>query len=216
MPNKTLVASLALAALSLAAPALAGPPFICHPFDIGSAASLPWTAGDWLGTRSDYDITRVVEDTEALLTPPMPTLARMETLRRAVLYASRDRALAKRLLATLTLRVHAADRAGRMDALTLFDAGYAIEAMSEIEQMGHHMSDLASRGRALEGLTQPLDGRSLILKSAALRPGDSTIAFALALISKTPEQQPHLVKARAGATQDRLLASNMAKLQMLP
>jgi hypothetical protein len=46
--------------------------------------------GDYLGMRGDYDITRVVADTQALLKADMPTLARMETLRRAVLYASRE------------------------------------------------------------------------------------------------------------------------------
>ncbi len=109
MPNKSLVASFALVLLSFALPAVAGPPFICHPFEIGTTTSLPWTAGDWLGLRSDYAINRVVAETEALLTPALPTLARMETLRRAVLYASRDRAVAKRLLAALIVRARAAD-----------------------------------------------------------------------------------------------------------
>ena len=36
----------------------------------------------------------------------------------------------------------------------------------------------------------------------------------LALISTTEDKQPHLLKARAAATQDRLLAINMARLQM--
>ena len=216
MPKKTLIASFVLALCSLASPALAGPPFICHPFEIGPAASLPWTDGDWLGMRGDYDITHVVADTEALLKADMPTLARMETLRRAVLYASRDRALAERFIAALAARVDAADTAGRMDALPLFDMGYALEAMSEIEMLGHHMgSDLAVRGRALAGITRPDDGRALILKSAALRPGDAGIAFALALIERAEAKQPHLLKARAGAKQDRLLAANMARLQML-
>jgi hypothetical protein len=215
MPKKTLIASLALAVLSLAAPALAGPPFICHPFEIGESASLPWTKGDWLGMSPDYDITRVVADTEALLKADMPTLARMETLRRAVLYASRDRALAERLLAAFTERVHAADTAGRTDALAIFDAGYVLEAMSEIEMLGHHMgSDLATRGRTLAGMTRPDEGRSLILKSAALRGDDAGIAFALALIERTENKQPHLLKARAGARHDRLLATNMARLNM--
>ena len=199
----------------MATPALAGPPFICHEFEIGGAASLPWTKGDWLGLSQDYDTTRVVADTEALLTPAMPTLARMETLRRAVLYASRDRALAERLVAALAARVHAADKAGRGDALALFDAGYVLEAMSEIEMLGHHMgSDLAVRGKTLEGMTRPDDGRALLLKSAALRSDDAGIAFALALIERSENKQPHLLKARAGAKQDRVLATNMARLQM--
>ena len=216
MPKKTLIASCALALLSLATPALAGPPFICHPFEIGGVASLPWTDGDYLGMRGDYDITRVVADTEALLKTDMPTLARMETLRRAVLYASQNRALAERLVATLAARVDAADKAGRTNAIALFDLGYTLEAMSEIEMIGHHMgSDLAVRGRALAGMTRPDDGRALIVKSAALRAHDAGIAFALALIERAEGKQPHLAKARAGAQQDRLLAANMARLQML-
>ena len=215
MRNKTFVVSCALAVLSLAAPALAGPPFICHPFEIGGTASLPWVDGDYLGMRGDYDITRVVADTQALLTPDMPTIARMETLRRAVLYASRDRALAERLVAALTARVHAADGTGHADALALFDAGYVLEAMNEIEMLAHYASDLADRGRALAGMTRPHDGQALILKSAALRADDAGIAFALALISKTEDKQPHLLKARAAAKQDRLLATNMARLDML-
>ena len=216
MPKKTLIASFALALFSLAAPALAGPPFICHPFEIGAARSLPWDDGhNYLGMRGDYDITRVVADTEALLTTDMPTLARMETLRRAVLYASQTRVVAERLVATLAARVNAADKAGRADAIGLFDLGYALEAMSEIELVGHHMgSDLALRGRAIAGMTRPDDGRALILKSAALRADDSGIAFALALIERAEHKQPHLVKARAGAKHDRLLAANMARLQM--
>ena len=216
MPKKTLIGSFALALLSLAAPAVAGPPFVCHPFEIGTATSLPWTNGDYLGMRGDYDITRVVADTEALLKSGMPTLARMETLRRAVLYASQNRALAERLVATLAARVAAADKAGRADAIALFDTGYALEAMSEIEMLGHHMgSDLAVRGRALTGMTRPDEGRALMRKSAALRPDDAGIAFALALIERAEDKQPHLLKARAGAQQDRLLAANMARLQML-
>jgi hypothetical protein len=215
MSNKSFIASFVLALLSVAAPALAGPPFICHPFDIGSAKSLPWADGDWLGMRGDYDITRVVADTEALLKTDMPTLARMETLRRAVLYASRDRTLAEQLVAALTARVHAADDTGRTDALSLFDAGYVLEAISEIEMLGHHMgSDLAVRGRTLAGMTRPQGGQALILKSAALRADDAGIAFALALISRTEDKQPHLLKARAGAKHDRLLATNMARLNM--
>lgn len=215
MPNKTFVVSCALAVLALAAPALAGPPFICHVFEIGTARSLPWVGGDYRGTRGDYDITRVVDDTEALLTPDTPTLVRMETLRRAVLYASRDRVIAERLLSALTARVEAASRGGGGDALALFDSGYVLEAMNEVEMLAHYESDFASQGRALAGLTRPDEGRALILKSAALRVDDPGIAFALALISTREDRQPFLLKARAAAKQDRLLATNMARLDML-
>ena len=99
-------------------------------------------------------------------------------------------------MAALAARVDAADTAGRTDALSIFDLGYALEAISEIENLGHFMgSDLAARGRALAGMTRPDDGRALMLKSASLRGDDAGIAFALALIEKPEDKQPHLLKA---------------------
>ena len=75
--------------LAVAAPALAGPPLLCHPFDIGTAQSLPWdgTKG-WFQGRADYRLEQLVPDTEAILQPGTPVLVRMETLRRAAIYAS--------------------------------------------------------------------------------------------------------------------------------
>ena len=170
MLKKTLIASIALAALVVATPALAGPPFNCHVFEIGSAKSLPWTAGNnWLGMRDDYDVRHLVADTEALLTPATPILVRMETLRRASIYASRERAVAERLIAAMMARVNAADQAGQ--AVAMFDAGFVVEAINEIEQAGHYSKALAGRERELAGLTNATDGRTLIQKSLALRPG---------------------------------------------
>jgi hypothetical protein len=215
MRKQALTASMVLAVLALAMPALAGPPFTCHVFEIGSAKSLPWGAtNNWLGMRDDYDVHRVVADTETLLTPSTPTLVRMETLRRASLYASRDRAVAERLIAAMMSRVHAADHVGQ--PIALFDAGYVIEALSEIEQFGNHMKQLAGSERVLAGLTRSLEARPLLEKSAALRPGDASIEFALGLLSRTPESEAHFRKARAGAREDELLASNLARLQLLP
>jgi len=115
----------------------------------------------------------------------------------------------------LTARVHASDEAGRTDALTLFDVGYALEALNEIEMLAHYASDLADRGRALAGMTRPHEGQAMILKSASLRTDDAGIAFALALIERGENRLPHLLTARAAARQDRILAANMARLQML-
>jgi hypothetical protein len=211
--RKTLTASIVLAVLALAIPALAGPPFVCHSFEIGSAKSLPFDSHNWLGVRSDYDIHRVVADTEAVLTPSTPTLVRMETLRRAALYASLDRRVAEQLIAAVMSRVSKADQAGEPMAMALFDAGYLVEALSEIEQFGNHMN-LGARDKTLAGLTQSYEARSLLEKSAALKPGDATIEFALGLISRAPENAAHFTNARAGAKHDALLASNLVKLQL--
>ena len=209
MLKKTLVASLVV--FALAAPALAGPPFNCHVFDIGSAKSIPWGAtNNWLGMRDDYDVRHVVADTEALLTPSTPILVRMETLRRASLYASRERAVAEQLIAAMMNRVKTADQS--VQAVALFDAGFVVEAINEVEQASRYEKSLS--GSQVVGLTNPSDGRALIQKSLALRPGDASIEFALGLISRTPESEAHFRNARAGAREDALLANNLARLQL--
>jgi hypothetical protein len=215
MRKTTMIASLMLSALAMAMPALAGPPFVCHVFDIGTAKSLPWGAvNNFMGMRDDYDFHHVVADAETLLTPSTPTLVRMETLRRASIYASRDRAVAQQLIASVMGRMQAADRAGHPDALALFDAGYVVEALSELEQFGLHMKTLAGLERELAGITYSFESRPLLERSAALRPGDASIQFALGLISRAPESETHMQKARAAARQDELLANNLARLQL--
>ncbi len=68
-------------------PALLGPPCLCHPFEIGSAESLPWgDSGEPFARESAYDLDRVVPDTIELLAESDDTLVHMETLRRAVVY----------------------------------------------------------------------------------------------------------------------------------
>lgn len=215
MQKKTRVASFVLAALVVAAPALAGPPFNCHVFDIGSAKSLPWGAlNNWLGTRDDYDVGRVVADTDKLLTPSTPVLVRMETLRRAVIYVSRDRAAAEQLVALVTGRVKAAEESGRQDAMAFFDAGFVVEAITELRDAGRFSKQLAGLDRILADVTGPANARALLEKSAALRPDDASIQFALGLISRTPESERHFAKARAAAGQDAMLANNLARLQL--
>jgi hypothetical protein len=212
--RKTIVIT-SLSALAIAMPALAGPPFVCHVFDIGTAKSLPWgAANNFMGMRDDYDFRHVVADTETLLTPSTPTLVRMETLRRASIYASRDRAVAEQLIASVMGRVQGADRTGHPDALALFDAGYVVEALSELEQFGLHMKVFAGLERTLAGVTKPFEARPLLERSAALRPGDSSIEFALGLLSRAPESEVHFRKAREGAREDTLLADNLARLQL--
>ena len=76
--------------IGLAPPLAAGPRTkLIYPFEIGSARSLPW-GGEWSRGRADYSLAALVRDTEALLTPATPMVVRLETLRRAVIYASSD------------------------------------------------------------------------------------------------------------------------------
>ena len=70
-----------------APPAQAGPPLICWPFEIGDARTLPWRGSTWSEANPDYDLRKLPGDTLALLTPSTPIIVRMETLRRATVYA---------------------------------------------------------------------------------------------------------------------------------
>src|SRR5687768_14261166 len=99
------VAAAAFAAVACAAtPAVAGPPFICHAFELSGSPSLPWgsaAAAGWNNPDPTYDVSRLPVDVPALLTDATPVSARMETLRRATIYASRDKAVAALLLQAL-------------------------------------------------------------------------------------------------------------------
>src|ERR1700674_883106 len=107
--------------LVLVTSAFAGPPLICHRFDIGTAKSLPWTGSSWnLTGNESYDTRNLVRDTLAILDSNAGVLVRMETLRRATLYARKDTQAAKELL----IKLHARTTSRPADALAWFDAGY--------------------------------------------------------------------------------------------
>ena len=119
-----------------------------------SIASVGWFGG-WSHAKRDYKVANVVSDTDALLTPSTPVLVRMETLRRASLYASTDAVTAKRLLDHLLARVDASEANGRADALALLDAAYVAEAFREIASMSSspEFADRAPGVRAAIGKT---------------------------------------------------------------
>jgi len=134
--SRPLAASLAAVAAvaALATPALAGPPFICHAFELSGNPSLPWgSPGDagWNNPDPSYDINRLPTDVPRLLTATTPVSARMETLRRATIYASRDQAVAASLLKALEARAEA----NRTDANALFDAGFLTEAYRQASRV---------------------------------------------------------------------------------
>jgi hypothetical protein len=124
--RRHLVPLAAFALLATVAPVIAGPPLLCHPFDIGDARSLPWDGREWSQGRRDYNVANLVADTEAILTPATPVIVRMETLRRAALYASLDSKVAADLLHAVNARAASADRTASSSpasAMALFDAG---------------------------------------------------------------------------------------------
>jgi hypothetical protein len=194
----------AVLVLAIAVPALAGPPLVCAPFDIGTATSLPWNVqgNTWKGMRGDYPISQLTGDTLALLTPVTPVIVRMETLRRAALYATQNREIAAALLTRLTDRA----RAKGADALALFDAGYLAATYTQ----------LASISPATSALADGIDGYAMVEKSLQMRAGDPAIEFAAAIMTRDGREAvaaEHARVARAGAQADRLLARNIGQLE---
>jgi hypothetical protein len=116
----------------IASPAWAGPPLICHPADIGSARSLPWLAtSSWNGADPSYDVSHLRDDTLNLLTPSTPIGVRIETIRRAVIYAIRQPGISDQLTVALLARITNAEALGVADPSALFDAGYYVETVNE-------------------------------------------------------------------------------------
>ena len=196
-------------------PVLAGPPLLCHPFDIGSAKSLPWdgTRG-WADGRADYLVANLSADLDALLTPSTPVIVRMETMRRAAIYASRDLKVAEQLKARLSTRVQAAEAAGRSDTMANLDLAYLVEAFRQIGYLTGH-PDFAGRSAAVRGIAGATDGYALVKKCLTARPGDPELEFAAALIVADKNRtafQEHSRKARAAASRDDLIARNVDKL----
>src|SRR5262249_47999103 len=113
--------------------AMAGPPLVCHPFEIGTAQSLAWSASgkSWRGDVAAYDVKHLADETIALLTPTTPVIVRMETLRRAAVYGLRDQQAADHLLTRLVDRTRKSDAGAKADALAWFDAGYYVETFRQ-------------------------------------------------------------------------------------
>lgn len=181
--------------------AIAGPPLICHTFDIGSAKSLPWISHSWnLTGGENYDTSKLVSDTIAILAANPTVLVHMETLRRATLYAQKDPAVAKELLTKLTLGTKTAPSADAA-ALHYFDVGYLAQTYKQW------------LGEGTQNPAHALDGYALVKQAIRLRPNDPQMEFAAALITLSgpvSEHPDHAQKAIAGAKNDPLLARNLA------
>ena len=205
------LAGILAALLFLATSAQAGPPLICHTIHIGQAKSLPWTNHGWNLTGSEnYDVKNLVPDTLAILDSSAPVLVRMETLRRATLYARHDPQSARELLTKLFARAEAAENAGQPNALALFDAGYLIECYRQ--WIGKNLPHMTDNLPMDPNPGANLDGYALVKKALGLRGQDPEMEFAAALITlqgPLTDHQQHVLKATAGAKDDPLLAQNL-------
>jgi len=195
-----LAISIAIVLVGFTSYAQAGPPLICHPIEIGQAKSLPWIDWNQKGTGG-YDLKNLTRDTLAILDSSAPVLLRMETLRRATIYARQDPQVAKELLTRLQARAANSTDSGLSEALAWFDVGYLIETYQQWI------------GKAEPNPAAGLDGYAWVKKAVRLRGQDPEMEFAAALITLTgPESdhREHARKAVAGAGNDPLLAQNLA------
>src|SRR5207245_294402 len=160
--------TLIAAMLSFAVIAQAGPPLICHTIEIGQAKSLPWISHNWnLSGGENYDTKNLARDTLEILQPDTPVLVRMETLRRATLYARRDPLAAKALLAKLHARATSAESSGHPDALAWFDAGYLVETYKQ--WLGQNLPHMTDGMRMDPNPAEGVDGYAMIKKAIELR-----------------------------------------------
>jgi hypothetical protein len=193
--------------------AYAGPPLICHPFDAGSAALLPWTsAPGWKAPDLSYDVQKLTADTLRLLSPTAPILARMENMRRATIYAGQDPRVAAALLKAVIDRAKAAGSNAR-DAMAWFDAGYLIETYRQGEgAAGRNMLSgseaLLSEFRSLQ-LTSGAEGYGLVVKALQLGGPNADMEFAASLMTRSTVAAEHRRRAVAGAPKGSLLAKNL-------
>ncbi|MFN7937734.1 MAG: hypothetical protein U0R19_30680 [Bryobacteraceae bacterium] len=159
------------AILGLAAAALAGPPLICEQIEIGNAKSLPWrNVNGWDGTEKSYDVGKLTGDVMTLLAPSMALPVRMETLRRAAIYAARHENVAEQLSARLLARVADTTSAGKQDPMAWFDAGYYAEALRQVTFLYRYDMLSAEERTAwkLRGDKLGLDGRPWVEKAIQL------------------------------------------------
>jgi hypothetical protein len=191
-----------LTLINLAVLALAGPPLICHPFTIGGESSLPWTPGtnSWNSPDPKYDTGRLAADTLKVLDSGVTILARMETLRRAAIYSSKNPASGMELGARLIGRALTAEVKGQNNSLALFDAGYFVESMKQMAPISKSNEFAA------------LDGYEWVRRSVPGMQDKPAVEYALGLIQSTASwPNEHLRRAAAGAQEGSLLAQNLAK-----
>jgi hypothetical protein len=201
VPAALAAGSLFLSLLLPLAPARAGQPLICDVFDIGQAPSLPWRGGrDGALPPAAYGGDRLVPDTLALLGAKTPVLVRMETLRRAAIYArnfgeQQRLPLGRTLVLRLMARALDAEARGTPDALAWFDAGYFVESLKQVAKAEAEGSD----------------GYGWVVKALRLRGSDAEMEYAAMLIARESPRRPgrHWPRVHTASKQDPALARQL-------
>ncbi|RPI28808.1 MAG: hypothetical protein EHM61_03885 [Acidobacteria bacterium] len=195
------IVSFALISIGLGSLALAGPPLVCFPFDTGGQPSLSWGGQGWHESDPKYDTANLASDTVNLLRNDVSVIARMETLRRAGIYAANDPKAGSALLGALKTRVKNGGEKQSV-AYALFDLGYFADTYRQASR----------RDNSLE--PHQIDGYSLVSKAIEGLPESADIHFAAALMTadrkdKKAEHERHLQQAAQGAQEGSLLARNL-------
>jgi hypothetical protein len=154
----------------------------------------------------------------AILNPQTAVLVRMETLRRATIYAQRDPQVAQDLLTAIRDRATTSDAQGHPDALAWFDAGYLVEAYKQanwlFEKAPGIIGDQHWVRSEKSNPATGFDGYAWVTKAISLHGNDPEMEFAAALIAlefkPTRDREEHVRKATEGAQSDPLLAQNLA------
>ena len=213
-------AALTLSLLTLAPPrAEAGPPAICHQFQTGGAPSLPWADGSgWRRTVPTYDLKRLADDTLRLLTPTTPVIARMETIRRATIYASTDAQVASELLSRVLGRALDGVASGPANRQALFDAGYLVESYRQANLIYKYEMLRGAEKSAwqLRDTPKGLDGYSWVVSALAIGPADPEMEFGASRVTEGATSQAHVRKALAGARDGSPLAANLVAFGYQP
>ena len=201
MRSRIVCMTIALMMVGLGGFAFAGPPLVCFPFETNGQPSLPWGGSAWHDSSPTYDTAKLARDTVSLLGNDVPVLARMETLRRAGIYAAKDTKAGGELLSALRTRVkNSSDR--KSLAYGFFDLGYFAET--------YRQASLANR----QPEPHQIDGYSLVSKALQdMSNNDPEMHFAAALMTLDPkykkDHERHLEEAVRGAHEGSLLARNL-------
>jgi hypothetical protein len=189
--------------------ALAGPPLICHPFETGATALLPWGTGkSWNAVDPAYDVANLPRDLDRVLQQQQTLLGRMENLRRAVVYSASHPAVARQVLIAAMTRA----ATGPRDHLAWFDAAYLIESYRQAKhaRLGNMLSGIGRPATSFRELNE-LDGDAMLETLMAQQGATPDYAFAHALMAPdNATAHQRWQKSRTLAGSGTLLSRNVA------
>jgi len=177
----------------------AGPPTICVPLRTESYPVLP----EKTSTSEIVGITLRTLDSE------LPVLARMETLRRAVLALQGNMTEGRRLMMQLMARTLDGETNGRHRAVAWFDAGYFARCCEEAGALGREFDRLGSK----DGVA----GYAWIEHALRIDDGGrASMHFAAALMTATTRDDrcmTHLRLAGEADADEPLVTTNAERLR---